>query len=136
MFLFPFFWGPPRGDGPEVATTPTPLSHIGGPCGVMAGGQAKLYLGTTSSIHHRFGCGVRLHPPPSARGGPPKKGNKEINKENKIIFSNFCRGRFSSKTWSGLNFGLLGPENSDSSSKTTYMVLFPGSNSPIQVKIH
>ena len=45
-----------------------------------------------------------------------------------IFFSYFCSGgRFSlKKTWSGLNFGVLGPENSDSSSKTTYMVLFPG----------
>ena len=42
---------------------------------------------------------------------------------------------FSEKTWSGRKFGVLGPDNSDSSSKTTYIVLFPGSNSAIQVKI-
>ena len=39
------------------------------------------------------------------------------------------------KTWSGLNFGILGPNNSDSSSKTTQIVLFPGLNSSIQIKI-
>ena len=43
--------------------------------------------------------------------------------------------RFSQKTRSGLkNYG-LGPKISDSSSKTTHIVLFPGLNSPIQVKI-
>ena len=42
---------------------------------------------------------------------------------------------FLKTTWSRLNFYVLGPENSDSSSRTTYIVLFPGSNSQIQVKI-
>ena len=37
---------------------------------------------------------------------------------------------------SGRWIWLLGPENSDSSSKTTYIVLFPGLNSSIQVNIH
>ena len=54
-------------------------------------------------------------------------------KKHKTI--NFLGVRFSSKTWSRLNFGVLGPENSDSSSKTTYIVLFPGFNSNIQAKI-
>ena len=47
--------------------------------------------------------------------------NKE-KKQMKIFFSNFYRVRFSSKTWSGRKFGVLGPENSDSSSKTTLEV--------------
>ena len=42
---------------------------------------------------------------------------------------------FLTKTWSRLNFYVLGPENSDSSSKTTHIVVFPGLNSPIQVQI-
>ena len=36
---------------------------------------------------------------------------------------------------SRLNIYLLGPRKLDPSSKTTHMVLFPGLNSPIQVKI-
>ena len=52
------------------------------------------------------------------------------------MFSSFFLGyAFPKKTWSGLHFDVLGPENSDSSSKTTYIVLFPGLNSSIQVKI-
>ena len=42
---------------------------------------------------------------------------------------------FFKKKWSRLNFYVLGPKISDSSSKTTYIVLFPGLNSNIQVKI-
>ena len=38
-------------------------------------------------------------------------------------------------TWSRLNFYILGPENSDSSSNITNIVSFPCLNSPIQVKI-
>ena len=43
-----------------------------------------------------------------------------------IILLIFSGGRFSLKALSRRNFGVLGPENSDSSSKTTYVVLFPG----------
>ena len=43
--------------------------------------------------------------------------------------------RFSLKTWSRLKNYLPGPKKSDSSSKTTHIVLFPGLNSSIQVKI-
>ena len=39
------------------------------------------------------------------------------------------------KAWSRLNVYVLGPNNSDSSSKTTHIVLFPGLNLQIQVKI-
>ena len=53
--------------------------------------------------------------------------------KNKIF--KFVGVRFSKKTWSRLHLGVLGPENSDSSSKTTYIVFFPGLNSPIQVLI-
>ena len=49
--------------------------------------------------------------------------------------SNLYRVRFPKKPWSGLNFGVLGPGNSDSSSKITYIVLSPGLNSCIQVEI-
>ena len=48
---------------------------------------------------------------------------KKTNKEKQQIILGYV---FPKKTWSRLNFGVLGPENSDSSSKTTYMVLFPG----------
>ena len=48
-----------------------------------------------------------------------------------------CRVRFScnKKTWSRLKHYVLGPQHSDSWSKPTNIVLFPGLNSPIQVKI-
>ena len=59
---------------------------------------------------------------------------KQIRRQNRLT-NNISWGTFSSTTWSGRNFGVLGPENSDSSSKTTYIVLFPGLNSYIQVKI-
>ena len=39
------------------------------------------------------------------------------------------------QTWSRLKVYVLGPKTLDSSSKTTYIVLFPGLNSTIQVKI-
>ena len=39
------------------------------------------------------------------------------------------------KTWSRLKDYVLGPKTSDSSSKTTHIVSFPGLNSPIQIKI-
>ena len=42
---------------------------------------------------------------------------------------------FLKKTWSRLKFYVLGPDNSDSSLKATYIVLFPGLNSPVQVKV-
>ena len=59
---------------------------------------------------------------------------KRMNK--KLIQNNILLGYvFLRKTPSRLNNYLLGPNNSDSSSKTTYIVLFPGLNSPIQVKI-
>ena len=37
--------------------------------------------------------------------------------------------------WSRLKIYVLGANKPDSSSKTTYIVLFPGLNSPIQIKI-
>ena len=42
---------------------------------------------------------------------------------------------YSKKTRSGWRNCVLGPEKSDSASKATHMVLFPGLNSPIQVNI-
>ena len=62
-----------------------------------------------------------------------QKTNKDKTHIKKKQF--FIGYAFSKTTWSGLNFGLLGPENLDSSSKTTYIVLFPGLNSYIQVEI-
>ena len=47
----------------------------------------------------------------------------------------FIRGIFVKQTWSRLIFYVLGPENSDSPSKTTRIVSFPGLNSYFQVKI-
>ena len=61
--------------------------------------------------------------------------DQKTNKEKQQIKQQVLQGMFSSKTWSGLYVGVLGPENSDSSSKTTYIVLFPGLNSYIQVKM-
>ena len=52
---------------------------------------------------------------------------KLIEKLKKLIKKYiFIGGVFPKKTWSRLNFGVLGPEKCDSSSKTAYMVLFPG----------
>ena len=78
---------------------------------------------STSAHHHSMAI---------SPGGSPKKGNQEINKEKTIFFQIFIGDAFPNKKLSGRNFGVLGPENSDSSSKTTYMDLFPGSNSSIQ----
>ena len=56
--------------------------------------------------------------------------DQKTNEEKKHI-KQIVIGYVFLKTWSGRNFGLLGPENSDSSSKTTYIVLFPVLNSQI-----
>ena len=56
---------------------------------------------------------------------PGEQINKRLIRRNDMLntmFSKHYRIRFSSKTWSGLNFGVLGPENSDSASKTTYII--------------
>ena len=63
--------------------------------------------------------------------GPPKGINKEIH----IFFLKLSMVRFFLEKWSGLNFYVLEPENSDSSSKNRYIVLFPGLNSTIHIKI-
>ena len=61
---------------------------------------------------------------------------KKNTKRNKQIKQSICIGYdFPKKTWSRLKNYLLGPKQSDSSSKTTYIVLFPGPNSKIYVKI-
>ena len=75
-------------------------------------------------------------PGPSPRRGPPKKGliRKLIRKFN-YLFLIFLGYAFPKKTWSGWSNYVLGPESSDSSSKTTYIVLFLGRNLPIQDKI-
>ena len=70
-------------------------------------------------------------------GFNPVNGLKNNNKKEITYYFvfKFYRVRFPIKKWSRLNFGVLGPKKSDSSSKTTYIVLFPGLNSPITPKI-
>ena len=82
---------------------------------------------------------VFLFPPhPTTTPDTPKRGVYTRYRFNKGFttgfFTNAYRVRFTKKTWSRLNFDVLGPENSDSSSKTTHIVLLPGLNSPIQVQ--
>ena len=56
---------------------------------------------------------------------------KKDNKKKKQIKKYVLKLMFFLNIWSRLNIYLPGPEKSDSSSQTTYTVLFPGSNSKI-----
>ena len=62
----------------------------------------------------------------------PNKNNSFFLKKKHLFYIGYA---FSKRTWSRLINYVLGPRKSDSSSKTTCIVLFPGLNSQIQVKI-
>ena len=99
--------------------TEAPDCSAASTCGPAAG------AGRALASHGAEGGGVHLP------GGSPQKGsNKEILC---LFFSGYV---FPQKLGLDSTFGVLGPENEDSSSTTTYIVLFPGLNSSKQSFYH